>query len=113
MFGILKSKKQKIIDVAVAMRHYEIASESIDLLRKTVYPKTFFGRCEDVAFSEERMTGRPSKFRKDTALQTKLQIDFLDRAMAAGKKDLLSEEMPKYIVKLTSEALKHYKEIGL
>lgn len=113
MFGIFKSKKQKMADAAVALRHYEIAKESVELLRKTVYPKTFFGRCDDVALSEERMTGRPSKFKKDTALQTKLQIEFFDRAIAAGKKDLLRTEMPKYIGKLTPEAMAYYRGLGI
>ena len=113
MFSIFKSKKKKIADAAVALRHYEIASESVELLRKTVYPKTFFGRCDDVAFEEERMTGRPSKFKKDTALQTKLQMEFLDRAIAAGKKDLLRKEMPKYVGRLTTEALAYYRGLGL
>lgn len=113
MFGIFKSKKQKLADAAVALRHYEISKESIELLRKTVNPRTFFGRCNDVAISEERVTGKPSKFKRNTQLQTKLQIEFLDRAIAAGKRELLIESMPSYEDQLTPEAFLYYKDLGL
>ena len=85
----------------------------MDILRKTVNPRTFFGRCDDIVISEERITGRPSKFKKDTAIQTKLQIEFLDRAIAAGKADLLRESMPQYMEKLTPAARVYYKTLDL
>ena len=110
MFGLFK---KRIAVTAAAPRHYEIAKESMEILRKTVNPATFFGRCDDVAASEKRITGRPSKFRKDLALQTRLQIDFFDRAVAAGKADLLRQVMPKYAGKLTPAARAYYQTLGL
>lgn len=95
----------------VHSRHNEIMQESLNLLQTTVYPKTFFGRCSDVAFSEEQITGKPSKFLLDLDLQTELQIAFIDRALAAGKESLLRQEMPRYDDRLTAEAAAYYHEV--
>ena len=93
---------------AVRMRHYEIASESMELLKKTLNPKTFFGRCDDIAFSEMRITGAPSAFLQDTALLTELQIGLIDRLQDAGHLVSAAESLVPYLGRLTDEALEYY-----
>ena len=93
---------------AVHMRHYEIASDSMELLQKTLNPKTFFGRCDDIAFSEARITGAPSAFLQDTALLTELQIGLIDRLRDAGRLVSAAESLAPYLGRLTDEALEYY-----
>ena len=108
MFGLFKKKKRMELANAVAStRHVEIASESLNLVRSTLNPKTFFGRCEDIAVAEERLTGT-STFRDDIEIQTALQIEFIDRALASGKAQAFKSSMENYTHLLTPDALIHY-----
>ena len=103
--------KAKVLEAVVNLRHYEIAEESIALIKTTLNPRTFFGRCSDVAAAEERITGKPSKFLNDTMLQTALQMDFVDRMVAAGRRETLREAMQPYVDRLTPEARLYYDSV--
>ncbi|MBR5537925.1 MAG: hypothetical protein IKU58_08500 [Clostridia bacterium] len=114
MFLFKRRKKRQpgkdgeaLLRFAENSRHYEVAAESMDLIRATLNPRTFFGRCDDVAACETRITGQPSAFLADTELQTALQIEFIDRVIAAGRQ----ETMLPYIERLTEEALAHYRSV--
>ncbi len=111
MFFFRKKKTEATLaETTTTYRHLEIAADSMQLIESTLNPSTFFGRCDDIAFSEEQITGEPSAFLLDTQLQTTLQIDFINRVLAAGRKHILETAMPKYAHKLTSEALSYYEE---
>ena len=97
----------KLLELAVSKRHYDIADESITLIKTTLNPRTFFGRCSDVAVAEERITGQPSEFLNDTALQ----IDSIDRAVAAGRQEILRAAMQPYVERLTKEARIYYESV--
>ena len=108
MIGFFKKKKNKRIAYAVAAtRHVEIASDSLKLVRSTLNPKTFFGRCDDIAAAEERLTGT-STFKDDLDVQTALQIEFIDRVIAAGRAKSFKAEMAAYEWRLTPDAMLHY-----
>ena len=108
MFGLFnKKKRMKIADAAASTRHAEIAADSLTLVRSTLNPKTFFGRCDDIAVAEERLTGT-STFREDIEIQTALQIEFIDRVIAAGRVDSFKESMSNYEHRLTPDALLYY-----
>lgn len=108
MFGIFKKKKRLEIANAVAStRHVEIASDSLKLVRSTLNPKTFFGRCDDIAAAEARLTGT-STFIDDIDVQTTLQIEFIDRVIAAGRTKSFKADMAAYEWRLTPEAMLYY-----
>ena len=102
---------EALLRFAENSRHYEIAAESIDLIRTTRNPRTFFGRCDDVAAYEERITGQSSAFLADTALQTALQMELIDRLAAADRQTTLLESMQPYLDRLTEAALAHYEAV--
>ena len=104
-------QEEEILCAAAKSRHLEIAGESMELLQSTLNPRTFFGRCDDIAFSEERITGKASQFLQDTELLTKLQLDFIDRMSDAGRIAALKEGMQPYIGRLTDAALAHYRRV--
>lgn len=89
---------------ATNLRHLKIIDDSIELLKVTLNPSTFFGRCDDIAFSEEQINGKPSVFRDDAEFHSLIQIDFIDRLAAADRLSALKE----YESRLTDAARKHY-----
>ena len=108
MFGLFRKKKNKKIANAVAdLRHLEIASDSLKLVRSTLNPKTFFGRCDDIVAAEVRLTGT-STFEDDLDVQTALQIEFIDRVIAAGRKEMFKASMTDYEWRLTPDAKLYY-----
>ena len=106
---LLQQHREKILHTAVNTRYLEIAGESMQLLESTLNPQTFFGRCDDIAFSEERITGKTSEFLRDTELLTRLQIGLIDRVSDTGRVAALKEGMEPYIDRLTDKALVHYR----
>ena len=108
MFSIFKKAKQHAAIATANTRHYQIAQDSARILETTLNPRTFFGRCDDIANAEERFTGTPSRFRSDTAMHTRLQIAFIDRLIDAGKQTDLEEAMQTYHGRWTAAALAYY-----
>lgn len=108
MFGrFRKRKRRELADAAFAARQVEIATDSLKLIRSTLEPKTFFGRCDDIAAVEEQLTGT-SAFRDDIPMQTALQIELIDRVIAAGRADTFRTSMADYEWRLTPDAMLHY-----
>ena len=102
--------KMRLANKATGVRHYEIAQESARLLETTMNPRTFFGRCDDIAFAEERVTGKASAFRADTVRHTKLQIAFIQRLIDAGKRAVLDEAINTYENRWTAAAIDYYNQ---
>ena len=105
---LLRQFKIGIANKAAGIRHYEIARESAHLLETTMNPRTFFGRCDDIALAEERVTGKASVFRTDTSRHTKLQIAFIQRLINSGKQTILDDAMNTYQSRWTAAALEYY-----
>ena len=109
MFSVFKNARRDAAMAVANTRQYQIACESARILETTLNPRSFFGRCDDIAYTEERANGRPSEFREDTAVQTQLQVDFIDRLIAAGRQSVLDEAMDTYHDRWTKEALLYYE----
>ena len=103
--------KQEAFRANVAQRPGDIMADSFELVQTTLSPRTFFGRCDDIAAVEERVMGCPSEFAADVELLTWLQTEFIDRLVAAGRYRALHEYMLPYIDRLTEEALEHYQSV--
>jgi len=92
-----------------SLRAYDILVESIDLVHKTRYPRTFFGRYDDILFFSKMILDRdaPWEYRQladrsygeYTVNQTEYTNRFLDRC----REDYLHEVL-KYKDKMTIES---------
>ena len=109
MFSIFKKAKRDAAMTIASTRHYQIAQESAQILSSTLNPRTFFGRCDDIANAEESVSGRTSQFRIDTQVHTRLQIAFIDRLIDADRRNVLDEAVRVYHARWTEEALDHYE----
>lgn len=109
MFSIFKRAKRDSAMAVANTRHYQIAQESAQILSSTLNPRTFFGRCDDIAYAEESVSGRMSRFRMDTQVHTQLQIAFIDRLIDADRRSVLDEAVRVYHDRWTEEALDYYE----
>jgi hypothetical protein len=69
-------------------------------------PKIFFDRCDDIAAAEAWLTGTSAL--DDIDIRTALQIEFIDRVIAAGRADTFEASMADYEWRLTSDTMLYY-----
>ncbi len=111
IFSFLKAKKlkkeQEIAAFAMAAPSYlRIARDSIELLRNTTNPSTFFSRYDDLVFSLESL-GRSTRDVTSDTFKSELQIEFIDRLVDADKLYLLVYDLEKYSSKMTQDSLEY------
>ena len=116
LFSLLKGKANKrkceVADFVMSgHRHVQVGRESLDLLRKTTNPRTFFGRYEDLVFSLRSLGQSTIEIESDT-FKSELQIEFIDRLVEAGKLGLLVSELEKYEAYMTEDSLDYLEWIA-
>ena len=116
LFSFLKSEKEKrkyelASFVMSSPRYVQIGRESLDLLRKTTNPRTFFGRYKDLVFSLQSLGQSTSEVTSET-FKSELQIEFIDRLAEAGKLELLIVDLEKYREEMTEDSLEYLELIS-
>lgn len=111
IFSLFKSaktnRKNEVVNLVMSdSRYVQIGRESLDLLRKTTNPRTFFGRYEDLVFSL-RSLGQSTNEIESDAFKSELQIEFIDRLVEAGKLNMLLDELDKYREHMTEDSLEY------
>ena len=110
-FSFLKAKKgntkQNLASLAMAApRHLQVGRKSLELIRKTTNPRTFFGRYDDLVFSLQAL-GQPTCEVTSDVFKSELQIEFIDRLVEAGKLNLLIADLEKYRSRMTQDSLEY------
>lgn len=118
-----KGKQKDLFVQTVHSRDGEIYNDSIELLLQTTSPDTFFSRYQlaEKCLSEiERKTKKSilkGRYKEAKALQNKLEAqkteitnDFIDRLTAAGKREMLAENIGQYQTQMTEESIAYLTE---
>ena len=116
IFSFLKAmkinNKQELATFAMAGPSYvRLGRESLELLRKTTNPRTFFGRYDDLVFSLESLGQSTREVTSDT-FKSELQIEFIDRLIDADKLHLLVADLEKYRSKMTQDSLEYLEWVS-
>ena len=111
IFSLFKSAKSKreheVANLVMSgYRHVQVGRESLDLIRKTTNPRTFFGRYEDLVYSLRSLGQSTNEIESDT-FKSQLQIEFIDRLVEEGKLNLLLDELDKYREHMTEDSLEY------
>ena len=124
--SVFKDDKQLRRHIALQLgtvsRLEEIFNESLNIMKQTTNPRTFFGRYDDALdtlhemlnYSAHDKTQRSEimqRIKKLEAEKEQLIISFIDRSIREGKKDILKNVMCTYENKMTPKSIEHLKSI--
>lgn len=109
------------LKLAQAYQHFRIMTDSVELIHKTVYPKTYFSRYRTAVKEAEVVAGLCKRHELGIlATQTlavllsdrvKITNDFLDRCEAAGKLPFVKNELVSYKAEMPEESYEYFEEI--
>ena len=109
------------LKLAQAYQHFGIMTDSVELIHKTVYPKTYFSRYRTAVKEAEVVVGLCKKHELGKlATQTlavllsdrvKITNDFLDRCDAAGKLPFVKNELAAYKSEMPKESYEYFEEL--
>ena len=109
------------LKLAQAYQHFGIMRDSVELIHKTVYPKTYFSRyrtavkeAEVVAkLCKDHELGKLAMQTLAVLLSSREQItnDFLDRCDAAGKLPFVRNELISYKSEMPEGSYKYFEEL--
>ena len=107
--------------ISQASRHFEIMRDSVDLIYKTVYPKTFFSRYRTAVHEAEVVIklckhhefGRLATQTLALLLSDRVEItnSFLDRCDSAGKLPFIKNDLIAMRTEMPEECFDYFEEL--